>query len=181
VVEDRTPRGFDDFMAIRQATAERQGLDLKRRRYFASIVDEFGPGAHLFFAELDGRRLATAMVLRFGERATYFFGGSLPERRDTMAPYLLHHEIMNRMAVVGCVCYDLWGTSPPGESDHPWNAISEFKRKFGGSELEFVPTLDRVYDAAAYARFIETEGESGDSASVVGVAPEAAPSAQASA
>lgn len=159
VLEDSTERGLDHFVAIRDDTARRQGLKRKSRRCFADIRREFGPRAQLFFAELAGRRLASALVIRFADRATYLYGGSLDEKREAMAPYLLHHEIMNRMAAAGCTCYDFWGTSPPGQTAHAWADISTFKRKFGGAEIAHVPTLDRIYDRAAYARFVETEGE----------------------
>lgn len=156
-VEDNSERGLDDFLAIRNDTARRRDLRRRSRRYFSDVQREFGPRAHLFFAELGGRRLACALVLRFGDRATYLYGGSLDAQREVMAPYLLHHEIMNRMAAAGCACYDLWGTSPPDEPGHAWAAISAFKRKLGGTELVHVPTLDHVYDRAAYARFIASE------------------------
>ena len=39
----------------------------------------------------------------------------------------------------------------------PWQQISEFKRKFGGVEVQLVPTLDHVYDATAYDRFQSVE------------------------
>jgi peptidoglycan pentaglycine glycine transferase (the first glycine) len=159
VIEDCTEQGLDDFLAIRDDTARRQGLKRRSRRYFADMRREFGPRAQLFFAELAGRRLATALVLRFADRATYLYGGSLDDKREVMAPYLLHHEIMNRMAAAGCTCYDLWGTSPPEQPAHAWAAISAFKRKFGGAEIAHVPTLDHIYDRAAYARFVDGEGE----------------------
>jgi lipid II:glycine glycyltransferase (peptidoglycan interpeptide bridge formation enzyme) len=92
-------------------------------------------------------------VLRFGRRATYFYGGSLMLYRRVMAPYLLQFEAARRARAAGCEWYDLWGVAPPDRPDHKWQPISEFKRKFGGVELGFVPTLDRVYDAAAYACF----------------------------
>jgi peptidoglycan pentaglycine glycine transferase (the first glycine) len=159
VVEDSSVRGLDDFLAIRNDTARRRDLTLRSRRYFADMQREFGPRAHLFFAELAGRRLACALVLRFADRATYFYGGSVDEKREVMAPYLLHHQIMNRMAAAGCTCYDFWGTAPPGQPAHAWAAISTFKRKFGGVDLAHVPTLDRIYDRAAYARFVGAEGK----------------------
>lgn len=159
VFEDDSERGLDEFLAIRDDTARRRGLKRRSRRYFAEMRREFGPRAHLFFAERAGRRLACALVLRFGGRATYLYGGSLDEQREAMAPYLLHHEIMNRMAALGCTCYDLWGTSPPQQPSHDWAGISAFKRKLGGTELVHVPTLDCVYDRAAYARFVACEGK----------------------
>lgn len=157
IVEDGSDKGLDDFLAIRNDTARRQGLRRRSRRYFAAILREFGPRAQLFFAELAGRRLASALVIRFGDRAAYLYGGSRDERREVMAPNLLHHEIMNRMAGAGCACYDLWGTSPPGQPAHEWARISAFKRKFGGADIAHVPTMDHVYDRAAYASFVESE------------------------
>jgi len=161
VVEDDSEGALEDFLAIRDDTARRQDLKRRSRRYFAAILREFGPRAQLFFAEQGGRRLACALVIRFGDRATYLYGGSLAEQRETMAPYLLHHEIMNRMAAAGCTGYDFWGTAPPGQAAHPWAGISAFKRKFGGADIAHAPTLDHIYDRAAYARFVQTEGEPG--------------------
>jgi lipid II:glycine glycyltransferase (peptidoglycan interpeptide bridge formation enzyme) len=159
VVEDNSERGLVDFITIRDDTARRQDLKRRSRRYFADMQREFGPCAHFFFAELAGRRLACALVIRFGERATYLYGGSLDDQREVMAPYLLHHEIMNRMAAAGCTWYDLWGTSPPGQAGHDWAGISTFKRKFGGVDIAHVPTMDCIYDRAAYARFVDTESK----------------------
>lgn len=55
--------------------------------------------------------------------------------------------------------YDLWGVAPKNEPDDPWHDISVFKRKFGGQELNLVPTLDYVYDPAAYDKYARTENE----------------------
>jgi hypothetical protein len=66
---------------------------------------------------------------------------------------LLHFEIMRKAKASGCEWYDLWGVAPAGQPDHAWQQISEFKRKLGGVEVQFVPTLDYVYDAAAYDQF----------------------------
>jgi lipid II:glycine glycyltransferase (peptidoglycan interpeptide bridge formation enzyme) len=110
----------------------------------------------IYFAEYQGTRLAAAVVVYFGLRATYFFGGSLDLHRGVMAPYLLHFEIMRRARTMGLAWYDLWGAAPPGEPGHPWWNISVFKRKFGGAELTLVPTLDYVYDPAAYRRYRAT-------------------------
>ena len=113
----------------------------------------------LHFAEYRGRRLATALVVTCGRRATYFYGGSLVLQRHVMAPYLLHFEIMRKAKAAGCDWYDLWGLAPPEQPDHSWQQISVFKRKFGGVEIRLVPTLDHVLNAAAYDHFRSAERE----------------------
>ena len=109
------------------------------------------------FAEHEGERLATALVVYFGDRATYLFGGSLPRRREVMAPYLLHFEAMRAARERGHRWYDLYGVSPADQPGHPWAGISAFKRKFGGLELCFVPALDLVYDDAGYGAYLRSK------------------------
>ena len=161
VIEDASAAGLRDFLSIYEATTDRHSLDAKPPDYFADLLGALQRTGHgsLYFAEHQGRRLAAAIVVWFGRRATYFFGGSLGEQRHVMAPYLLHYEIMRLAKTCGCESYDLWGVAPADELDHPWQNISVFKRKFGGREVRLVPTLDYVIDAEAYARYLAA-GES---------------------
>jgi peptidoglycan pentaglycine glycine transferase (the first glycine) len=155
VVRDNSPQGAIDFMRIQHCTAQRKGIEPLAQRHFNAIyADLVAPGhAALYFAEFRGVRIAAALVVTFGRRATYFYGGSLVAERHVMAPYLLHFEIMRAAKASGCAWYDLWGVTPAGKQNHAWQQISEFKRKLGGVDFQLVPTLDYVYDAAAYDRF----------------------------
>lgn len=155
IVEDTSPRGLEDFLTIYEETIRRHALPGKSPQYFGALMPLLSTESRgsLFFAEYAGMRLATALVVYFGRRATYFFGGSLVDHRNVMAPYLLHFDIMRRARALGYEWYDFWGVAPEGEADHSWSDISVFKRKFGGQELALAPTLDYVYDPAAYERY----------------------------
>lgn len=159
VVEDTTDHGLADFLRIQRRTTVRQRIGAKPPSYFRTLLSLLSSARKIsiYFAEYQGRRLSTALVVHFGRRATYFFGGSLALHREVMAPYLLHFEIMRRARAAGHEWYDLWGIAPQDDPDHPWQNISIFKRKFGGLELNLVPTLDYVYDSAAYEHYIATE------------------------
>jgi len=176
VVQDRSEQGLADFQRIYEETAERQGMNAKPPHYFQALLSLLTPRncGSLFFAEHQGARVAAAVVVFFGRRATYFYGGSLDSRREVMAPYLLHFEIMRAAKALGHDWYDLWGTAPHDKPDHPWHNITVFKRKFGGVALDFVPTLDYVYDAAAYEHYQATEGDSASARPPVPAAPAAA-------
>jgi peptidoglycan pentaglycine glycine transferase (the first glycine) len=158
VIEDTSDQGVVDFLRIQRRTAVRQGIETKPPSYFRNLVRQVSASHKIsvFFAEYNGRRLATALVVYFGRRATYFFGGSLGVHRHVMAPYLLHFEIMRRAKALGYEWYYLWGIAPEDEPDHPWQNISIFKRKFGGVEVELVPTLDYIYDLVAYDHYAAT-------------------------
>ncbi len=157
IVEDTSAQGLADFQNIYEETATRQGVEAKPPDYFETLVSLFSPlrRGSFFFAEYEGVRLATALVIYFGPRATYFFGGSREIHRHVMAPYLLHFEIMRKAKALGHEWYDLWGIAPANEPDHPWKNFSIFKAKFGGEEVHLVPTLDYIYDPAAYAHYKE--------------------------
>jgi peptidoglycan pentaglycine glycine transferase (the first glycine) len=155
VVEDTSPRGLADFLTIYEATAARKGVDAKPASYFQGLLAMLTRSSQvsIFLAEYRGLRLAGALVLYFGRRATYFFGGSLPLHRSVMAPYLLQFEIMRAVRTRGCDWYDFWGIAPENRLDDAWQHISIFKRKFGGVPRHWVPTLDRIYDPAAYRSY----------------------------
>ena len=152
VIEDVSPQGIEDFLNIYEETVARKDWEGKDQSYFYTLIPMLSAMkcGSLFFAEYQGMRLATALVVYFGPKATYFYGASLATHRNVMAPYLLHFEIMRKAKTLGYQWYDLWGVAPQSEPTHRWTNISVFKRKFGGQELNFAPTLDYIYDPAAY-------------------------------
>ncbi len=153
IVEDVSPQGLQDFLTLYHAMIERQ--ELKKRlsaTFFEELLRKFnaiGCGS-IFFAEYQGERIAAAVVIFFGNRATYYAGGSLATHREVMAPYLLHISVMLRAKELGCEWYDMYGIAPPSQADHMWAGFSAFKRKLGGVDVNFVPSMDYVYDQAAY-------------------------------
>src|SRR5262249_46314771 len=144
VVEDVSPQGLQDFLRLYHAMADRQ--ELKKRlstTFFEQLLGKFnalGCGS-IFFAEHGGERVAGAVVIYFGDRATYYAGGSLATHREVMAPYLLHFNVMLRARELGCHWYDMYGVAPASQADHKWAGFSAFKRKLGGVEVNFVPSL----------------------------------------
>ena len=70
----------------------------------------------------------------------YYYGASSYEHRNLMAPYLLQWEAIRRAKARGCTRYDLLGISPENAGPHdPWQGISDFKRKFGGTIVSYPP------------------------------------------
>jgi len=159
IVEDASEQGLADFIGLYRETASRQDFEAKPPGYFRTLVQLLTSlrRGSIVFAEHQGTRLAGALVVYFGRRATYFFGGSLRTHRYLMAPYLLHFEIMRRCKAMGHEWYDLWGIAPENDPDHPWQNITSFKRKLGGVDVDLLPTLDYVDDAAAYDRYLAGE------------------------
>jgi peptidoglycan pentaglycine glycine transferase (the first glycine) len=152
VVEDVSPQGIEDFLNIYDETFTRKNLDGLDHDYFQTLIPMLSASERgsVFFAEYQGARLATALVIYSGRTATYYHGGSRAIHRNVMAPYLLHFEIMRKAKFLGYQTYDLFGVTPESEPSNTWTDFSVFKRKFGGQEIHLVPTLEYIYDPIAY-------------------------------
>lgn len=77
VVEDTSTVAVTDFLMLYHGTMDRKGLESMNTDYHRDLVStlvKHGAGS-LYFAEFDGQRVATALVVYWGERATYFFAG----------------------------------------------------------------------------------------------------------
>ncbi len=152
VVEDTSAQGLADFVRLYKETFKRHDIGRHSSRYLRklhAILVEQDMGA-IYFAEFEGKRLATAMVLYFGDTATYKYGGSTQLHRNLMAPYLLHFEIMRAAKLRGHSLYDFYGISAADKPHAKWANFSAFKRKFGGQECNYIPSLDYIYDSDAY-------------------------------
>jgi peptidoglycan pentaglycine glycine transferase (the first glycine) len=147
VREGLNQKNYDNFVNLYSETVGRKNFPAKQKFYFEKLLPilERQKTGTLFTAEYKGIPLASALVILFGNRATYFFGGSSGLHREKMAPYLLHLEIMRFAKNRGFKEYDLWGIAPPKEENHPWKSITVFKKKFGGKELNFLPSLEKKY------------------------------------
>lgn len=183
-VVEAGPAGVGTFWQLLTETARRQGFRTHPKHYHdllaqRLVVPSLEPPflrlqARFFFAEYDGRPLATACVMFFGTTATYLFGGSSSIRRDVMAPYLLRWEIMRRAKALGCERHDMWGIAPQSgaidsawrqarradsgaidraSGEHPWAGFTRFKQGFGGRPVEYVGAWDFVLRPSVYGLY----------------------------
>lgn len=157
-IEDMSPGAINDFLDIYHSTMERKGLAPMDEGYHRELIATLirNNAGSLCFAEYQGMRLATAMVIYHGSVATYFFAGSRDDHRELMAPYLLNFMIMLSSKFKGATSYDLYGIAPNADKSHPWAGFTEFKSNFGGEEVVYIPAMDRVYDEPGYEKYLES-------------------------
>lgn len=162
VAEDSSDEGIENFLKLYNATVERNKFDSKGPKYFYTLVSHLRERKQgtLFFAYYQGMPIATALVVFYGQRATYFFGGSNRDFPQVMAPYKLHFEIMKQSKSQGHKWYDFWGVAPrQADHTHHWANISDFKRKFGGEEFTFIGSYDFIYNHKLYQEFLKESEE----------------------
>lgn len=134
-----------DFSQIYRDTARRAGFAFRVDAYYRRVWDTFAPAgrARLFFAELDGERVATVFHLICGDRVAEVYGGMTPAGAESRANYLLKWEAIQAFAAAGLTTYDLWGLATGG--------IQQFKEGFGGTEVTYIGSRELVTSAGGAA------------------------------
>ncbi len=99
--------------------------------------------AEIGLAKWKGEVLAAILIVYWGERATYLYGGRSFERAEVMAPYALHWAAMQRAKMRGCKVYDFYGFTR--NSNHGYAKFSQFKSQFGGVAVTTIGAQDYFF------------------------------------
>lgn len=154
--------GLNDFLKFYRETVDRKQFEGKEEKYFTDLVSaiENPAEAKMFFVKDQNNILAVALVIFYGNLATFLFGASSDSNREKMAPYLLHYEIICQAKEMGFHGYDFYGIVPDeNDLNHPWQGFTAFKKKFGGSEIKYIGAYDFVYNQKLYEDYLKESGE----------------------
>ena len=145
-------KGLKDFLKVYKTFVKKEKFEGKDKSYFEALayVLPNKENAQFYFAKYQSQVLSVALVLYFGDTATFLFGASLAKHTNTMSPYLLQWEIIKRAKSLGYKYYDLYSLSPIEDINHPWYGFSVFKKKFGGKEVSYIGAYDFIYNRKLY-------------------------------
>ncbi|NJP03840.1 peptidoglycan bridge formation glycyltransferase FemA/FemB family protein, partial [Candidatus Gracilibacteria bacterium] len=143
---------INEFWRLNTETTSRDGFSGHQKEYYEHFLTQLPDYAVLFFAEYEGKKIATAISTFCGDKAIYYFGASTsdPEYRNLMAPYGLQWEMIQFAKSKHCKTYDFLGIAPENEPKHAYAGISEFKWKFGGYRATYAPGSEIVLDKKWY-------------------------------
>ncbi len=141
--------GFETFFSLLEETAEREQFRLHPRKHYEAILSASTPDFFnaVFIAHWRGEPAAAALVnfYRPSGIATYLHGGSSRTYKESMAPHLLHWEIIREARRLGFAAYDFWGTEKTR-----WPGIARFKEGFRGMHVRYPDSVDLVYRPGLY-------------------------------
>lgn len=139
----------DVFYSLMKETCERDGFELRSAAYFARILDCFGDKARLYMAYHDGKPIAGAISVLWGDKVWYFYGASSNSDRKVMPNYLLQWEMIKWAIDSGCRIYDFRGVAGVIDESNPLFGLYRFKHRFGGDYVEFMGEMDLIIKPAA--------------------------------
>ncbi len=107
--------------------------------------------------------LAGIIATFYKDTGIYYFGASSNQYRNLMAPYLLQWHAIRLAKSLGLKKYDLLGIAPEtpqdplGPKNHHWRGVTEFKRKFGGTYIKYLPPQDFAFKPLLYRAYAATK------------------------
>lgn len=157
VVEQSDTSAARKLYRVMCESAKRDQYSLEPFAFFESLLETLAPHtARLFFAEHDDDVLGALVMITYGRRATYLYGGITNEKRNKMAGYALQWHAVCAAQDAGCSVYDFYGYDQFQAPGNLYAQFSQFKSKFGGRPVRFVGGhelyfLDRLADSVIAA------------------------------
>lgn len=157
------------YLSHTKDTNARDQISSHEDSYYQAVLEELGKNgmASLLVAFVDKTPVASIIMVRHDGVATYLFGASSNQSRESMATYLIQWEAIKLAKAAGDTVYDFWGVRidqrmahgtagsdlrqsniqpTPGKSF----GVTRFKLGFGGSIHLYPPAYDRSYSSFWY-------------------------------
>lgn len=145
------------LISLIKQTGRRRGFHPHPDGYYRKMAEVLMPlgAAKLCLAEAEGKPVAASVVFDYRGERIYAHAAADPASRKLQAAVpLVWHMIMEAKAA-GMKSFDLWGVAPDGAGpEHPWAGFSQFKRAFGGREVERVGTWDLPLKPVKYRAYL---------------------------
>lgn len=147
VYEDKSDQAVDRFYSIMREASQRDGFALESVSFFEHLTAVLSPAgcARIFFSEHEGGKLGTLLLINYGQRATYLYGGISDEKRNLMSGYALQWTAIKAAQAAGCNTYDFYGFDPFRSPEHQYARFSQFKSQFGGKAVKFIGAQDYFF------------------------------------
>ncbi len=132
------------FYTLYSKTASRQKFRPFSREYLEKELRSFSGAqqAKIILGYYNGECLAGAFIIFWGGKAFYHHGASFSVSNKIPLAHMVQWEVIREAKRQGCQKYNLWAISPSNDSKHKWAGPTNFKRGFGGREIDYAGTVD---------------------------------------
>jgi lipid II:glycine glycyltransferase (peptidoglycan interpeptide bridge formation enzyme) len=142
---------MDSFYELLSETAAREHFTIRPVAYYQDLLSLFRERgqAAVYLARRADRLLAGAIMLFYGSRLIYLYGGTRTDARELKPGYLLHWRAIEDAQRRGCTSYDMWGVPlnpQPGQRGYGYYV---FKSRFNPQMVRFIGLYDLPINRAA--------------------------------
>lgn len=142
---------MDSFYELLAETAAREPFSIRSRAYYQDLLALFRERGQvsIYLARQADRLLAGAVMMFFGNRLVYLYGGTRGDAKDLKPGYLLHWRAIEDAQRRGCTIYDMWGVPLNPEPGQRGYGYYVFKSRFNGRLVRFLGLYDLPVNRAA--------------------------------
>lgn len=133
-VKEGTRADLPIFLKLYEDTSLRNGIRFHDSQFFEALylATEEDAKFSLLIAFYNDVPTSAMFLTITDQRATYLYGASSSENRDSMSTYALQFEAIRRAKALGATEYDMFGIGPKDDDSNPLSGLSKFKLGFGG-------------------------------------------------
>jgi lipid II:glycine glycyltransferase (peptidoglycan interpeptide bridge formation enzyme) len=149
-------KDIEVFYHLFKTTADRNGFTIRSKTYFDQLATMLFTNnvGEIVIAEYNNKPLCALIITYYDGMASYLYGASSNEDRQTMAPYLAHYAAIQSAKSRGCHSYDLLQVAPEGANEkHHYAQLTQFKQRFGGQRVDLLGSWDYVLQPMWYSVF----------------------------
>jgi lipid II:glycine glycyltransferase (peptidoglycan interpeptide bridge formation enzyme) len=175
VLEDSTGAAIEEFHSIVKEASKRDDFALEPQSFFEHLAAVMCPAgsARFLFSKHEGETLGALLLMTYGNRATYLYGGISNKKRNFMSGYALQWTAMTMAKELGCATYDFYGIDSFRAPEHRYGRFSQFKSQFGGQVMRFIGAQDYFFLDNLADAFIKVVAETKDQVQEKAEAPPA--------
>ncbi|OHA58915.1 MAG: hypothetical protein A2571_00860 [Candidatus Vogelbacteria bacterium RIFOXYD1_FULL_44_32] len=135
---------LDNFYKLLNETAKRNHFQLHPKSYYEKVLieTEKSHAGFLVVTSFDNEPLVINLLIIFGNTALHIFGGSSAQHKDKLPSYLAHWAGINEAKKRLATKYSFGGISTPNDKKESWADLTNFKKNFPGTEVDFGPSYD---------------------------------------
>lgn len=147
--DEKKVKQFYDYQL---ETAKRQKFVPFSYNFFLEQFNVFfaADKALLYTAKFEGKILAQAFIIFYGNEAVYHYGVGTEEGRKYPGAYLIQWEAIKEAKRREMSYYNFWGVAAEEDKTHRFYTISIFKRGFGGADTQYLHAQDLVINKPKY-------------------------------
>lgn len=98
--------------------------------------------ATLYIAELEGEPIAAALIYDHNGVRYYAHAATDEEHRKLMAGTIILIQMIVDAKEKGEEVFDFWGITTSEDPKHPWYGFTQYKKSFGGKQVDYAGTWD---------------------------------------
>jgi len=109
------------------------------------LLSVFGPKAKLLISQCNGKPLSGLLLLSSKDTANYFYSWTNPVGRQKNTHYYLIWQTLQDAQKNGLKYFDFEGIFDSRFPNKKWLGFSDFKKKFGGTEISYPGCFGRWF------------------------------------